>query len=299
MAVVVPFGQYIPGTSRVHTLDVRMKLLLIVAFVFALFTSQWAGLLFCLVMLIAVYLSAGIPLARAARGLKPVLLILAFTFLFNAFTFGALGTEGAFVEEISADVPAAEGLMYDTLSFFGAEYTVPHSIALIGSFGIVPLGVLRGLYYALRITLLVSITSLLTFTSSIVSLTDAISSLLSPLRVLKVPVEDIAMMFTIALRFIPVTAAEVEKIMVAQASRGVRFDKGGPIKRVHAYVPVMVPLFVNLFKRADELGAAMESRCYVGKGRTQLKVTHLGINDLLIGLLGTALFVAVGVLSLL
>jgi len=282
MAIVVPFGQYVPGTSRVHTTDVRMKLLIMVGFIFALFASRWVGLIVCAALLIGAYLLARIPLIRAARGLKPVLLILAFTFLFNAFTFSAA---------------SLDNLTYDSFTFLGAEYLLPHTVSLIGGFGIVPLGVSRGLYFALRITLLVSVTSLLTFTSSIVALTDAITSLLSPLRVIKVPVEDVAMMFTIALRFIPLTTAEVEKIMVAQTARGVRFDKGGLIKRARAYVPVMVPLFVNLFKRADELAAAMEGRCYQGKGRTKLNDARLAVGDILIGLIGTLLLIVLGILA--
>jgi len=227
---------------------------------------------------------AGIPLIRAARGLKPVLLILAFTFLFTSFTFSA---------------SSLDTVTYDAFSFFSLEFAVPQTIAFIGGFGIVPLGILRGLYFALRITLLVSVTTLLTFTTSIVSLTDAIASFLSPLRLIRVPVEDLAMMFTIGLRFIPLTAAEVEKIMVAQTARGVRFDRGGLIKRARAYIPVMVPLFVNLFRRADELAAAMESRCYEGAGRTRLKVARLTAGDLIVGLCGSATFIALGVASLL
>ena len=284
MAVVVPFGQYIPGTSHVHTLDVRMKLLLITCYVFALFASGWLGLLICVALLIAVYAGAKIPLRRAARGLKPVILILVFTLIVNAFTFTALGSEES---------------PYDTLTFFGATCYLPHAVPLIGSFGVVPTGVLRGVYFALRIISLVSVATLLTFTSSIVALTDAISSLLSPLRFLRVPVEDVAMMLTIALRFIPLTAAEVEKIMVAQASRGVRFNRGGPLARVKAYVPVMVPLFVNLFKRADELAAAMETRCYVGAGRTRLNTTRISSRDVAIGLIGAVLLISLGVIGLL
>ena len=284
MAVVIPFGQYVPGTSRVHTLDVRMKLLVLAAYIFALFASDWSGLLVCAVLLIIIYFIAGIPLARAVRGLKPVLFILAFTFLFNSFTFSA---------------ESIENVSYDAFLFLGTEYAVPHTVSLIGGFGIVPLGILRGLFFVLRITLLVSVTTLLTFTSSIVALTDAISSLLAPLRFLRVPVEDVAMMFTIALRFIPLTAAEVEKIMVAQIARGVRFDQGGLLKRARAYVPVMIPLFVNLFRRADELASAMESRCYIGAGRTRLNKKRLVLSDLAIGLIGTVSLVALGLVGLL
>lgn len=280
MAIVVPFGQYIPGSSRVHTIDARMKLLLMVGFIFALFASGWVGLLVCAALLIAAYVLAKIPLKRAARGLKPVLFILAFTFLFNAFTFAA------------AD---ADNITYDTVTLFGTEYLIPHTVSLIKNFGVVPPGVVRGLYFALRITLLVSITSLLTFTSSIVSLTDALTSILRPLRLVRVPVEDVAMMFTIALRFIPLTTEEVEKIMVAQTARGANFSKGGLIKRARALVPVMVPLFVNLFKRADDLAAAMEGRCYQGAGRTTLNETKLRPSDLVIALIGTALLITLGI----
>ncbi|MDR3053728.1 MAG: energy-coupling factor transporter transmembrane protein EcfT [Coriobacteriales bacterium] len=273
MPVAVPFGQYVPGHSAVHTLDARMKLLLVVAFVFALFmVSGWLGLLTCVALLVTAYLIAGVPLKRAARGFKPVLLILAFTFFANALTFSAVPFDPATASDI------------------------PQSIALIGSFGVRPFGALQGLYFVLRIAALVSITSLLTFTSSVVSLADAITKLLAPLRLLRVPVEDIATMFSIALRFIPLTAEEAEKIMVAQSARGVRFDQGGPLKRARAWVPVMIPLFVNLFRRADELAAAMESRCYVGKGRTHLKVVVLQARDLVTGCVGTALLIVIGVL---
>jgi energy-coupling factor transport system permease protein len=274
MPVAVPFGQYVPGQSVVHTLDARMKLLLVVAFVFALFmASGWAGLLLDAALLLGGFLLARIPLKLALRGFKPVLLILAFTFLANAFTFTALPFD-----------PSVLG-----------ETGIPESIALLGSFGLRPWGALQGLYFVLRIVELVSVTSLLTFTSSVVSLADAITKLLRPLRVLHVPVEDIATMFTIALRFIPLTAEEAEKIMVAQSARGARFDQGGLIKRARAWVPVMVPLFVSLFRRSDELAAAMESRCYVGKGRTHLKFATLGARDVIIGVVGVVLLVVIGI----
>jgi len=283
VALAVPFGQYVPGNSAVHQLDVRMKLLLVVAYVFALFVaSRWVGLLLCAVALFSAYRNANIPLRLAARGLKPVLFILAFTVLINMFTFAAAPPEAA------TDAIDASSAVEDFIQ-------LPTSIALIGSFGLSPAGFMRGLYFALRITLLVSVTSLLTFTSSIVSLTDAIASLLRPLRTFKVPVEDIATMFTIALRFIPLTAEEAEKIMVAQSARGARFSEGGLIRRVKAWVPVMIPLFVSLFRRADGLAAAMESRCYQGEGRTRLKTTTLHPSDAVIGIVGTVLFIALGV----
>jgi energy-coupling factor transport system permease protein len=298
----VPFGQYVPGDTPLHRLDARIKLLLIAVAVFALFACQsWLGLLACAVLIVAGFMNARIGLRLALRGLKPVWLILAFTFLANALTFSALAN----AETVSLPLPHLLIWLYQALtsadpaaleSSAGAQLLIPKSIVFIGSFGIKPLGVLSGLYFALRITLLVCLTSLLTYTSSIVTLTDAITSLLSPLRLLKVPVEDIAMMFSIALRFIPLTAEEAEKLVVAQTARGARFDQGGPVRRIKAYLPVLVPLFVNLFKRADYLAQAMESRCYRGRGRTHLAPTHLSGSDIRAAVILATLFVAIGIL---
>ncbi|MDR0350454.1 MAG: energy-coupling factor transporter transmembrane protein EcfT [Coriobacteriales bacterium] len=252
MAPIVPFGQYVAGNSLVHRLDARMKLLVVTSYVFALFAaSTWLGLGLAAAFFVAIYLLSAVPPRLLLRGFKPILILLAFTFLANTLTFGAS--------------PSGE------------------SVALIGSFGIKPLGALRGLYFALRILLLVAMTSLLTYTTPVVTLSDSLVALMRPLARLRVPTEDIAMMFSIALRFIPITAEEAEKIMVAQSARGAVFDKGGPIRRARAWLPVMVPLFVSLFRRADELASAMETRCYVGRGRTQLRTLNLRARDLAIG----------------
>jgi energy-coupling factor transport system permease protein len=280
MALVVPFGQYVPGTSIVHRLDARMKLLIVATYVFALFmVTGWVGLLLCTALFVVAYLLSKVPLRLVLRGMKPILILLVFTFLANALTFSALPL---------GEAPLAEGSP--------AALSLPESIALIGSFGIKPLGALRGLYFVLRIVLLVSLTSLLTYTTPIVSLADGLISLMRPLARLKVPTEDIATMFSIALRFIPITAEEAEKIMVAQSARGAVFDKGGPIKRAKAWVPVMIPLFVSLFRRADELACAMETRCYTGQGRTHLRVTEMGEVDLAIGGLSALLLILMGIL---
>ena len=287
MAFVVPFGQYVPGDSAIHRLDARIKLLVIVAYVFTLFaTSGWLGLLLCLLLLLVGYNMAHIPLRLAARGLKPVLIILLFTLIANTFSFNAASP---------AISPLGAGLGTGIVGSSIAN-SLPDSIILFGSFGIKPLGLLRGMYFVLRIVLLVSMTSLLTFTSSGVALTDAIASLLRPLRVSKVPVEDIATIFTIALRFIPLTAEEAEKIMVAQTARGAQFNVGGPIRRVKAWVPVIIPLFVNLFRRADDLACAMESRCYIGEGRTHLKVARLRTQEVFAGLALAVVLILIGVL---
>jgi energy-coupling factor transport system permease protein len=279
MALVVPFGQYVPGASIVHRLDARMKLLLTAAYVFALFTvAGWVGLLLCMVLFIAIYVISQVPFRLILRGFKPIFILLIFTLLANALTFSALPL---------GEAPLAEG---------ATIFPLPESIALAGTFGIKPLGALRGLYFVLRIVLLVSLTTLLTYTTPIVSLTDGLVSLMRPLARIKVPTEDIATMFSIALRFIPITAEEAEKIMVAQSARGAVFNKGGPIKRAKAWVPVMIPLFVSLFRRADELACAMETRCYTGQGRSHIRAAELGEIDLAIGGLGTLILILLGIL---
>jgi energy-coupling factor transport system permease protein len=279
MALVVPFGQYYPGDTSVHRLDARMKLLLVAAYVFALFTVQgWVGLFVCTFLLFVSFGLATIPAKMAFRGLKPILIILIFTFLANSLTFSALPL---------GEAPLAEGT---------GPFSIPESIAFFGGFGIKPMGMLRGLYFMLRIVLLVAITSLLTFTTSVVAISDALVSLMRPLAKLRVPTEDIATMFSIALRFIPITAEEAEKIMVAQSARGAVFNKGGPIKRAKAWVPVMIPLFVSLFRRADELACAMETRCYAGQGRTHLRVNKIGEIDLAIGGFGAFALILLGIL---
>jgi energy-coupling factor transport system permease protein len=279
MALVVPFGQYFPGDSRIHNLDARMKLLVVATYVFALFmVSGWVGLALCTLILVACFGVAGIPARLAVRGLMPILFILVFTFLANSFTFSAL--------------PAGEAPLAPNTG----PFAIPESIAWIGSFGIKPMGMIRGLYFVLRIVLLVAATSLLTFTTSVVAISDALVLLMRPLAKLKVPTEDIATMFSIALRFIPVTAEEADKIVVAQSARGAVFDKGGPIKRARAWVPVMVPLFVSLFRRADELACAMETRCYIGQGRSHLRVIRMGETDLAIGGFSAFALILLGVL---
>jgi energy-coupling factor transport system permease protein len=162
------------------------------------------------------------------------------------------------------------------------------AIVRLGSLGVSQAGLMTGLFFATRIVLLVTGTSLLTLTTSPVALTDALSRLMVPLRPLRFPVDDVAMMFSIALRFIPTTAEEAEKIVVAQAARGARFDEGGMLRRTRAWVPVLVPLFVNLFRRADNLALAMESRCYTGQRRTRLHVSRMRFSDWAVLVLGVA-----------
>jgi energy-coupling factor transport system permease protein len=321
MAIPLPFGNYLALDTPVHRVDARIKLLLVVLYVFMIFMCRtWVGLLAAALILVILFSVARIPVRLALRGLTPVWFILIFTFLANALTLSAVdpatvastaqeAAGGSTVENLTADIVAenaaalarahvAEQQSLLSLPWLNLDLGagLPQSIPLIGSFGIRPLGVVKGLYFALRISLLVLVTSLLTYTTSIISLTDAISRLLSPLRALRAPVEDIAMVFSIALRFIPLTALEAEKLMLAQSARGARFGEGGPIKRVRAWVPVLVPLFVNLFRRADHLAEAMESRCYVGAGRTLLVHVRLTSNDVVWAVAGSVLLISFGLL---
>lgn len=312
MALTLPFGNYVARNTAVHRIDARIKLLLLVVYVFALFAcNTWLGLIAALLILVIMFSIANIPLRLAFRGLTPVLFILLFTFIANTFTFSAIDAAAA-AEQASAEATAVGNIAADaaqeahfaeqatllSLPLFGLNLSLdlPQSVPLIGSFGIRPLGAVKGLYFALRISLLVLVTSLLTYTSSVVSLTDAISKLLSPLRAIRVPVEDIAMVFTIALRFIPLTALEAERLKIAQSARGAQFSAGGLITRVKAWIPVMVPLFVNLFRRADYLAQAMESRCYTGKGRTQLVHAVIRSTDVFWAIGGSVLLVSIGLL---
>ncbi|MCL1880337.1 MAG: energy-coupling factor transporter transmembrane protein EcfT [Actinomycetia bacterium] len=269
MAAVMPFGNYIDADTPLHRLDTRLKLLLLVGYVTGLFlVDHWLGLaLFC-ALLLAAYLTARVPLAFALRGLVPLAVILVFVLLANGFSFSL-----------------------DPLALPSAQ----SGVSLIGSFGLLPLGLLRGCFLVVRIVALFSAASLLTYTSSLVQLSDALVSLLRPLAVLRLPTEDIAMMFSIALRFIPLTASEAERIMVAQQARGAVFDRGGPLRRARAWLPVLVPLFVKLFRRADRLAAAMEARCYAGKGRTHLRAQTLRASRVLLALLSAAALVVLGV----
>lgn len=245
MAVAVPFGQYVPVDSPVHRMDARAKLGLTACYTVALFlVTSWLGLLVVAAVAVFAVAVSRVPWRIASRGLRPVVWLLLFTLLAN-----------------------------------GLRWRPDDAWIAIGPLGVDAEGLARGGFFAARILLLVLGTSLLTLTTSPVALTDAISLLLGPLRVVRVPVDDIAMMMSIALRFMPTTAEEAERIVVAQSARGARFDSGGLLARARAWVPVLVPLFVNLFRRADDLAIAMESRCYRGFGRTRLREPRMRPSD--------------------
>ena len=258
----VPFGQYVPGDSPVHNLEPRVKLGLVFAYTMLLFSVQsWKGFAVASIAVALAIAASRVPWRIALRGLKPVAFLLVFTLAANSL-----------------------------------RWRPPLALVRFGPMAVDGQGLATGLFFVTRIVLLVVGTSLLTLTTSPVALTDALGRLMRPLSFLRVPVDDIATMFSIALRFIPTTAEEAEKIVVAQTARGAVFDEGGPIRRAKAWVPVLVPLFVNLFRRADELAIAMESRCYTGVGRSRLHEPRMRPADWMTLVAGVTVAVAAAIL---
>ena len=258
----ITLGQYFPGNTPVHRLDPRTKLLLVVVYIVALFLCEW----FISYGLMALFLVTAIVLSRIRpkallRGLKPLLIIILFTALLNLF------------------------------------YTDGEVLVHWWIFRITREGLTNAFFLVLRIMLLVMGTFLLTYTTSPIALTDGLESLLSPLKLLHFPVHELAMMMSIALRFIPTLIEETDKIISAQKARGADFETGNIFRRAKALIPILVPLFVSAFRRADELATAMECRCYHGgKGRTKLKQLHFRTGDIVALLVG--LLVLAGVIVL-
>ena len=242
----ITMGQYYPVDSRVHRLDPRIKLILTIAFIVAVFMAKtFAGYVLLLLFVYGTARLANVPFRMLLRGLKPLRLILILTFLLNLF--------------------------FTTGETVWVEFWIIR---------ITREGFLQALFYALRLAFLVVGTSLLTLTTSPVSLSDGIEILLTPLKKIHFPAHELAMMMTIALRFIPTLLEETDKIMKAQMARGADFESGNLISRAKAMVPLLVPLFVSAFRRAGDLAMAMESRCYHGgEGRTRLRVLKLSRND--------------------
>ena len=251
----ITLGQYFPGDTVVHRLDPRTKLILIIAYIVALFTvNGWIGYATVFAATAVCMFIAKINPKAALKGLKPIIFIIILTALLNIFY-----TEGT---------PVIEGWI---ITWEGIEKAVMMSV---------------------RIILLIVSTFLLTYTTSPISLTDGLESLLAPLKKIKVPVHEMSMMMSMALRFIPTLIEETDKIMAAQKARGADFETGSLVSRAKALLPVLVPLFVSSFRRADELAVAMESRCYHGgEGRTRLKQLKMNGADILALIIG-AVFIA-------
>lgn len=260
MLTDIMLGQYFPGNSFVHKLDPRSKLVLTLVFISSIFlaSTHWAYLLLG-TFLTVVILSAGIPVKIVLRSIKPLWIILVLTAVIHLFM-----TPG--VSLISA-----------------------------GPVSITEEGVRQAIQMSARLVFLIVISSLLTFTTSPIALTDAIERLLSPLKKLRLPVHELAMMMTIALRFVPTLLEETDRIIKAQMARGADFSSGNLLKRGQNMVPLLVPLFISAFRRADDLATAMEARCYRGgEHRTRMKQLQLGKRDIVAVLIAVMLVTVLG-----
>ena len=260
----ITLGQYFPGNSPVHRLDPRTKLLAVVLYIAALFLASWFVTYAIMFVVLAGSIAVSrVPIKSIVRGLKPVLFIVVFTAVLNLF------------------------------------YTPGNTVLVhFWIFTITLEGVWRAFFMVVRIMMLISGTFLLTYTTSPILLTDGLESLLGPLKKIRVPVHELAMMMSIALRFIPTLIEETDKIMSAQRARGADFESGSLIQRARALLPLLVPLFISAFRRADELATAMECRCYHGgEGRTRLRQLKYKLADYVTLLLFLAITVAVGVLG--
>ena len=260
----ITLGQFFPGNSPVHTLDPRTKLIMLVVYIVALFMAKsWLSYAVMFAFLVWVIKKSTIPPKSIVKGMKPLIMILIFTGVLNLF----------FTQE--------------------GELLVDFWVIKIYS-----AGVSRAILMVLRILMLISCTFLLTYTTSPIALTDGLEALMNPLKKIKVPVHELAMMICIALRFIPTLIEETDKIMCAQKARGADFENGSLMERAKALIPILVPLFISAFRRADELATAMECRCYQGgEGRTKMKLLRYNRNDFTAFLSGAVLLCGVILLA--
>ena len=242
----ITLGQYFPGNSVIHRLDPRAKLIVLVAYIVALFLAvSWVSYALMVVFLLACIRISTIPAKSFIRGMKPLMMILVFTGVLNLF----FTTDG----EVLVD------FWFITITSGGLQ---------------------RAVFMVIRILLLICGTFLLTYTTSPISLTDGLEALMNPLKKIKVPVHELSMMMCIALRFIPTLIEETDKIMSAQKARGADFESGTLMEKAKALIPILVPLFISAIRRADELATAMECRCYQGgEGRTKMKLLRYTLWD--------------------
>ena len=241
----IMLGQYFPGNSPIHRMDPRMKITLTFAFIVFIFVAaNFEGLALMVALMAAVLLLSGVPLGQYLKSLRAVWFIVLFTFVLNLF--------------------------------YGGGRTVWSWNFMRITDG----GISNAVFVAVRIFSLILYSSVLTFTTSPTQLTDALERLMKPLKVLHVKVHEIAMMMTIALRFVPTLLEETDKIMNAQKARGADLESGGFTQRVKSLIPILIPLFVSSFRRAYDLAMAMECRCYHGgEGRTKMKQLHMSRLD--------------------
>ncbi|WP_353094182.1 energy-coupling factor transporter transmembrane component T [Tissierella praeacuta] len=243
----ITIGQYFPGNTIIHRLDPRIKITIISLFIASLFfINTFMPYIFILGFILMVVKVSNVPLKFILKGIRPLLFIILITFTINIFM-----TKGE--------------VLYD-----------------IGPLAVTKEGLYLAVFMALRLIFLITGTSLLTLTTSPIALTDGIEKLLSPFKKIGLPAHELAMMMTIALRFIPTLLEETDKIMKAQMARGADFESGNILSRAKNLVPLLVPLFINAFRRADELATAMEARCYRGgDNRTRLNELNLEKIDII------------------
>ena len=255
----ITLGQYYPGSSWIHKLDPRVKIMATILYIIALFVVQdFIGFAIAAAGLAAVIIASKVPLSFILRGLKPVFLIISFTLIINMFM-------------IKGEV---------LVSFWIFEITRE--------------GLRTAIFMAIRLILLIIGSSLLTLTTKPISLTDGIEALLSPFKKIGMPAHELAMMMTIALRFMPTLMEETDKIMKAQQARGADFESGNLMSRAKALIPILVPLFISAFRIAQDLAMAMEARCYGGNiKRTRMNGMKLATRDLVASLLYVAFLAAI------
>lgn len=243
----VTFGQYYPAKSHVHNLDPRTKLLFLIAYIVMIFVAQnFYGMLLCVIVLALAVILSRVPFGKVLRSVKGILFILILTSVINLF-------------------------------FHGGE----HVLADLGAASITRESIVFTIFLLLRLFLLVMGSAILTLTTTPVRLTDGIESLLTPLKWIKVPVRVFALVMSIALRFIPTLIDETNRIISAQKARGADFESGNIFKRVKAIVPILIPLIISALRRAEELGDAMDARCYSGSNeRTKYKKLRFGVGDI-------------------
>lgn len=241
----ITIGQYFPGESVVHRLDPRMKILLSLLYMVTLFTAQSAaGLAVAAAFILVVTALAHIPVKMLLSGIKPLIIVILVAGVVNMF------------------------------------YVPGHALAHFWVFTLTQEGIGTAVFMSVRVVFLIIGASMLTYTTSPIMLTDGLDVMLAPLAKIKLPVHELSMMMTIALRFIPTLTEETEKIMQAQKARGADFESGNLLRRVKALLPILIPLFVSAFRRADELALAMDCRCYQGgHGRTRLHILRFTARD--------------------
>ncbi len=242
----ITLGQFFPGDTVVHRMDPRTKLLLVIVYIVTLFSAKWFVSYGIVFLTLALIIGASkINLKVILKSMKPLLFIIALTGILNLF------------------------------------YTQGTPLVEFWIFTITKEGIFSAFFMILRISMLIAGTFMLTYTTSPIALTDGLERLLNPLKKIKVPVHELAMMMCIALRFIPTLIEETDKIMNAQKARGADFETGSLLSRAKALIPILVPLFISSFRRADELAVAMECRCYHGgEGRTRLKQLRYAARDI-------------------